>query len=171
MFEFWVLRLNVSFLSLLFFYFYNLLVLLYIFYIIHSVCAEALDVSIVDIFNCHILYVSEPTREVLKVRLIQGSAAMINHSNFSAHSAVRWTWNKAFMTTQQATSTCRLIVGHIKLWLQWCEQQLPPFHSSYPLTFLCLYQVGDVMGLRTTLVMLLPFMSPAASRKNQLQND
>lgn len=57
-----LLGLNVSFLSLLFFHFYNLLVLLYnIFDLIHSVCAEALDVSIVDIFNCHILYVSEPT--------------------------------------------------------------------------------------------------------------
>lgn len=96
--------------------------------IIHSVFAEALDVSIVDILNCHILYVSEPTREVLKVRLIQGSAAKINHSNFSANSAMRWTCNKAFMTTQLATYTCRLIVGHIKLWL--CSGMSSSLHLS-----------------------------------------
>lgn len=111
------------------FYFSNLLVLLYAtFDIIHSICAEALDVSIVDIFNRHILYLSELTWEVLKVRLIQGSAAKTNHSNFSAHSAVRWTCNKAFMTTQQATYTCRLIVGHIKLWL--CSGVSSRFHLS-----------------------------------------
>lgn len=112
-----------------FFYFYNLLVLLNnIFDIIHSVREKALDVSIVDIFNCHILYVSEPTREVLKVRLIQGSAAEINHSNLSARSAVRWTCNKAFMTTQQATYTCRPIVGHVKLWL--CSGGSSSLHLS-----------------------------------------
>lgn len=90
---------------------FRVFVNVWVFYIIHSVREEALDVSIVDIFNCHILYVSEPTRGVLKVRLIQ--AAKINHSNLSARSAVRWTCNKAFMTTQQATYTCPLIVGHL----------------------------------------------------------